>query len=138
MLACTGATPAIKSAGYETSDVIPPAVPTRPATAPAPTRNSSRETGVTGPPLPALRTWWTAGHSPVWLVVRYRPGPPRSVPQDRDGGEAAAGPGGAVGEEVVRGRPGVDRHVMDVSLFDTGRAELSADRGRQVERGVPR
>ena len=49
--ACSGATPANSSAGYETSDVIPPAVPTRPATAPAPTRNSSRAAGFTGAPL---------------------------------------------------------------------------------------
>src|ERR1700722_14601263 len=43
----SGATPASSSAGYETSDVIPPAVPTRPATAPAPVRNNSRAAGST-------------------------------------------------------------------------------------------
>src|SRR6202034_324244 len=45
--ACSGAIPASSSAGYETSDVIPPAVPTRPASAPAAARNNSRAAGFT-------------------------------------------------------------------------------------------
>ena len=46
-LACNGDSPAAMSAGYEISDVIPPAVPTAPASAPAPTSMAASETVIT-------------------------------------------------------------------------------------------
>ncbi len=130
-LAGRAGTPTVSSAGYDTSEVMPPAVPTSPATIPATTRMTARQSGVTaGPPMTwplgaadngrSLRTlrsapagWQPARQKPRRLLSCEIPGPDSAGP-------APLGPGRR--PLFVAGRRGTPGATISSRNFTTAGA----------------